>query len=436
LCAAVYYAFQPSSLSPSSHVLYLYAANPPPPSPPCFPQSNITVGLPANDNYNLAILDQTNNGGGSKVVTSGNSNVLSLHISMFGAGADSRIASVWSITNNPSLLGFRGPLATGDISGDGLPDVVVTDRLTGVFKVYKQVAGQPNTLSAPVDYTYGPSYTPTQTVVAKLAGSPLGADVVHMLYQQPSVKVLFNNGAGGGGGSLLPVQTYSWGSGGAAAAMAVGDLDSDGRKDIAVTTTGGNILWLRNTGAGFATNGALMRVCPTDPTADPGYTGVGVGEGGLALADLNGDGKLDAAVHCHHTRTTGSGGSVRTYYLRVFLGRGDGNFDSTPAFEFQTGSADPADQPMTLAVGEFNNDGRHDVALINNSGPYRVQVFMGTGNGLFNQAPPIALPFSTSPYTLVTGDVNGDGRLDLVATATDSTSTVFLVGLGNGNFVI
>jgi Bacterial Ig-like domain (group 3)/FG-GAP-like repeat/FG-GAP repeat len=200
--------------------------------------------------------------------------------------------------------------------------------------------------------------------------------------------------------------------------VAVGDLNGDGKLDL-VTTNDGDSTVSVLLGNG---NGTFQ------PHVD--YpTGFGPTE--VAVGDFNGDGKLDLAVatQCGTTPLQncfgeGAGG---TGTVSILLGNGDGTFQ--PHVEY------PGAKGGTLAgitVGDFNGDGKADVAAtdngINTSG---VSVFLGSGDGTFQPHMDLSTGSDSQPEAVAAADFNGDGKLDLVAGG--STTNVASVFLGNGD---
>jgi hypothetical protein len=138
----------------------------------------------------------------------------------------------------------------------------------------------------------------------------------------------------------------------------------------------------------------------------------------LATADLNGDGKPDLIA------ATSSG-------FNVMLNMRKGHFAST-AYSTQTSMRTTA-----LAVGDFNGDGKLDVVVRNDPSsfptagpnPASLSVFFGFGNGTFgNPQTFYVLPEESGISSLAVGDFNGDGRLDIAAAGYNSVTVVLNVG--------
>jgi hypothetical protein len=107
----------------------------------------------------------------------------------------------------------------------------------------------------------------------------------------------------------------------------------------------------------------------------------------------------------------------------VLLGNGDGTFQ--PAQNFASGS------PFSVAVGDFNGDGKPDLALANPASS-SVSVLPGNGDGTFQAAQNFGV--GTYPRSVVVGDFNGDGKPDLAtANGLGATASV-LLGNGDGTF--
>ena len=146
----------------------------------------------------------------------------------------------------------------------------------------------------------------------------------------------------------------------------------------------------------------------------PGSTSSSVG-------DFNEDRRPDLAL------VVLSETSPRSQGVSILIGRGDGTF--APQTFYETGLSRP---PTTydLVVGDFNEDGRSDLAVA--SPPSNISVLMGRGDGTFG--PATTLTLGGIPLALAAGDFDGDGHEDLVATSgLDGTVSVIL-GDGDGTF--
>lgn len=109
--------------------------------------------------------------------------------------------------------------------------------------------------------------------------------------------------------------------------------------------------------------------------------------------------------------------------VSILLGNGDGTFH--PAVNYSLGSGSP--EPAAVAVGDFNGDGKPDL-VVSDAGNGNFSILLGNGNGTFQS------PVSYSGgggYALAVGDFNGDGKLDLVFVPGNVN---VLLGNGNGTF--
>jgi hypothetical protein len=238
---------------------------------------------------------------------------------------------------------------------------------------------------------------------------------------------------GNGNGTFKPVHLY--GSGGnQAASVAVADVNGDGKPDVIVTDTNNstNIGVLLGNG-----DGTFRRVVT--------YSSGGGSPWSVAVADVNGDGKLDLLVanECAVNSVSCSEGLVG-----VLLGNGDGTF--RPAVMYSSGGPNFYN-PVSLSVADLNGDGKLDLVVTNACGTSSdcsengsVGVLLGNGDGTFNPA----MTFGTGGQgtdSVAVADVNGDGKPDLVVANLCSSSgsscsyaepgdVGVLLGNGDGTF--
>ena len=142
----------------------------------------------------------------------------------------------------------------------------------------------------------------------------------------------------------------------------------------------------------------------------------------IVTGDFNNDGNLDFAADCYNSSSASTA-------VQVFLGIGNGRFSGT-GLDVAAGTARFA---SALVSGDVNNDGLPDLIVGGYSGSYTVTVLLGKGDSTFTIASsyPILNGFATA-----LGDVNGDGKADLVSLASVAgtpASTLLSTQLGNGD---
>jgi hypothetical protein len=208
-----------------------------------------------------------------------------------------------------------------------------------------------------------------------------------------SVAVLLGNGDG----TFQTAATY--GSGGqGATSVAVGDLNGDGKPDLAVANAGSPQVGIL-LGNGDGTFQTVQR-----------YTSGGFGTSSVAIADVNGDGKLDLAiVNC------GTCG-LQEAVAGVLLGNGDGTFEPVRTVPLQQYYS------RSIAVADVNGDGKPDLVvsfsdrcgIVSVCGTGAVGVLFGNGDGTFQ---PVRM-YNIGVYAVSVvafADLNGNGRPDVVA---------------------
>src|SRR5262249_54074283 len=190
--------------------------------------------------------------------------------------------------------------------------------------------------------------------------------------------------------SFMAPVTYSVGTG--PQAIVTADLNHDGRLDLITANAGSNNISVQ-LGNGNGTFSAAHSYA------------TGVGPASVTVGDVNGDGKLDIV-------TANEGDST----VSVLLGNGDGTFQASR--NYAVGS-----QPVSVAIGNFN--GKPDI-VTPNPGANTVSLLPGNGDGTFGTAQ-TAASFIDPPQSLAVGDFNGDGKLDLaVATrGTDGSAGIY-----------
>jgi hypothetical protein len=144
----------------------------------------------------------------------------------------------------------------------------------------------------------------------------------------------------------------------------------------------------------------------------------GLAPSSVVTGDFNGDGKLDFAV-----------ADQTNNQVAIFLGNGDGTFQSGASFKVGNG-------PVSIAAGDMNNDGKLDLVICN-YGDNTVLLLSGNGDGTFRATE--SYPVGTGPVFVTLGDLNGDGTLDAILAIDDNETRDCIpfgsveVLLGNGD---
>ena len=304
-----------------------------------------------------------------------------------GALAPAPVPSVQTGGTKPSAV------AIADLNGDGRQDLVVANDGSNNVSVLLGDGGGGFSAAAKSPFLTGEARAVSATI-GDFNGDAK-TDVAVVNFSSGNVSVMLGDGLGGlarAPGS--PTSTNGLHPGPAAA----GDFNGDGKLDLAVANESGNVVVLKGDGTG-----RLSRA---------GASPFGLSPTGLGAGDFNADGKLDVAV----ANATGT--------VTILLGNGTGGLSLLPA-------AAPVNivgtAPTSLAVADLDFDGRLDIAVAN-AGSGNVSVLRGDGGGRFGPAP--GTPVSTggtSPSALALGEMNGDGKLDLVAVNAGSASVAVLL---------
>ena len=309
-------------------------------------------------------------------------------------------------------------ITAGDLNKDGKPDLVVpnpgSNSLTILMNQGKGIfsAAAPYTLSVPG----GNAVSPTAVAISDLNGDG-NLDVAVANQGTGNVAIAL----GSASGTLQPAKYVTTGTG--AVMVAAGDLNGDGKQDLVVANAG-NLDQSGGTDSGSVSvllgNGDGTFKAATSLTAGerPGF---------IAIQDVNGDGKMDLVV-LNLGLTAGYSSPANPGGLTVFLGKGDGTF--------QSGVNIPAGTtPASLAVGDLNGDGKPDIVVTTKQSEFDwvVGVLLGNGDGTFRS--PTFMEGQFGMTDVVIADLNGDSKPDLVvASCCGDTQPSYFLGKGDGTF--
>jgi len=234
------------------------------------------------------------------------------------------------------------------------------------------------------------------TFTFNLTGSTLSYTGGSLILSAPVIGTITASAATGGGVQLSI----------SAIADVRNDFNGDGRSDVLWRHDNGSFTtWLAQAGGGFASNDAnSFNAVPTE------WRIVGTG-------DFNGDGRDDVAWR----RTDGA--------FTEWLAQGNGSFVSNDANAWQV----LPNSWQVDGVGDFNGDGRDDLVWRRSDGAFTTWLGQANGGFVSNDANSFTgLP--TSWQVAATGDFNGDGRDDIAWRRSDGAFTTWLAQ-GNGSFV-
>jgi hypothetical protein len=303
---------------------------------------------------------------------------------------------------------FAGPLALGDFNGDGALDVAedyANNQLGVVLNTTPKLATTP-TFGTETDYVAPGA---DGAGAADLDGDGI-VDLASVDVADNDIQILLNATPAGAASPTIPdVQSFPTDI--APGYLAIGDLNQDGFPDLAVpnapsTTADGTVSVLFNTTA----PGALISGMSTNPSFDSG----GIGGSGAAVGDLNADGMPDVAV------ANESSDVVGVLLNTASMGATSATF--APVKPFGTGH-----QPVSVGIADMNMDGLPDLVVPDYGVTYEVSVLLNSTVAR-STTPSFAMdqPFLTGNNPIggpVLADLNADGKPD-IAVADDGGTTV------------
>jgi hypothetical protein len=284
----------------------------------------------------------------------------------------------------------NGPLslAVGDFNADGNLDLAAANGFPPSNTVSILLGNDDGTFQPHVDYATGAG---PESVVAADFNADGNIDLATANVADNTLSILLGNGTGTFESHVDYATDASpvW--------MTLGDFNGDNKLDLASSNTGAYTMSvLLGNGDGTFEDHADYATF-ANPIS-------------VSAADLNGDGKLDLFL-------SGLGAGEVPGGFSVLLGNGNGTFQ--PHVDYLLDGA--VESSLT---GDFDGDGKLDLAAEITRPAGQVQILLGNGDGTYGTA----MSFTTGydPSTLAAGDFDGDGRLDAVTTNRDNTLSVLL----------
>ena len=309
-------------------------------------------------------------------------------------------------------------MAVGDLTGDGKPDIAVTQN-DGVSLLLNKGNGTFGTAIYYDSGLGGGAYQSEMGIAIGDVNKDGKNDIVTSSYPHGDLVLFLNQGSGtfvskGSIGKIGGGQNGTFSS-----LVSMADINGDKKMDLVVSDGVGEIWTFYGKGTGVFTAGPVYPVQYWEQGPD-----------NMILADFNGDGVLDIF------KPLESG----TWDGQVILGRSDGTFQTNQAY----GWTIPPGNGGNMVVADFNGDGFPDVAYgyarSANLTQAGFEVMLGSLHGALG-APTFVSAINCGAWTewIAVGDVNGDGKADVVATINNSCVTsqgqvAVLTGLGTGKF--
>ena len=360
------------------------------------------------------------------------------------AGNDATSLSVTAVTNNAtvvndSALSFtRSTIAVGsgdsipegitttDFNNDGLADLAITDTKNSSNRVCIYLGNGSGGFTAGGTTEVG---TLPLSITTNDFNGDGKSDAAIANHADNTISILL----GVGNGNLLADPNPLWAGntvdiviGGITYTsdrpppriIVSGDFNSDGKPDLAWSNGYRNVLGTQVAG----TVGVAINNGTATPFTNASVTATGeIGNNpyGLIATDLNGDGKLDLVAANSPSLGNGS--------VSVLLGNGNGTFQS--ALNTTVGT-----RPRYLAAGDFNRDGKQDLALTQTVTDNNLRVLLGNGLGGFLSQTTFSMGADASPRGVISTDFNADGQLDLAVSSITGDNVSIFLGSGDGNF--
>ena len=356
-------------------------------------------------------------------------------------GNDAASLSATPVTNNSSVinnsaLNFTGSIitvgsgdsipegiVTADFNNDGVADLAITDVKGSDPRARIYLGNGSGGFTAGGTQTVG--INPTSIAAGDFNGDNK-FDVAVANYSDRTISVL----SGDGSGNLLAGSTFNAGApytvtiGGVPTnttnprprIIISGDFNSDGKADLAWTNDYDNVSGTEVAGTiGIAINNGTAT-----PFSSVTATGtIGNNPYGLIATDLNGDGKLDLIAA--NSPSTGNGS------ISALLGNGNGTFQS--AVNTTVGT-----RPRYFAAGDFNRDGKQDLALSQTISDNNLRILLGNGSGGFSSQSTLSMGVEAAPRGVISADFNADGYLDVAVSSVAGDNVSIFLGSGDGNF--
>jgi hypothetical protein len=287
-----------------------------------------------------------------------------------------------------SLIGSPTCIISGDWDLDGKQDIAVNNKFANSVAIYKNTStGNNISFASKIELTTG--LEPVKIATGDIDGD--GKLDLVVAINGSNVLSIYLNTSSSGNISFTPNVDFITGT--RPYSVAINDIDGDGKSELIVSNnfngTGGNsVSVFRNT----STLG--------NPSFDPKIDFItGNSPYCVATGDLDNDGKSDISVANYHSNS-----------ISIFKNTSlTGSISFLPKQDFIAGT-----YPSSISIGDLNMDGKLDLA-VTNTGTATVFAYKNTSTtGIISFASAIGFPTLNSPMSVSIGDIDGDGKPDLV----------------------
>lgn len=291
--------------------------------------------------------------------------------------------------------------ATADLDSDGKMDVVNLDEVAGGAGLVPRLSihlGKGDGTFVPTTTVNLPgTANPTSLAVGDITGDGK-LDVVITYGAMDQVQVFSGDGKGVFTGQAAVATAVK-----NPISIALADITGDGKLDAVIGHGAANGLSSLTNTAGVLGSAATITI-----------SGAATQLGGIAVADVSGDGKLDIVV---------SGATSNN--IAVLMGQGGGKFGTPTTYAMPNVTT-------RLVLADLNNDQKLDV-VTTNSGAGSVAIRLNNGTGGFGGAAPAStVAAGTSPIGITAGDFDSDGNIDVVVSNAGGGNITAFVGKGDG----
>ncbi len=361
--------------------------------------------------YSVAVGDLNGDGKPDLAVANADGNTVSIFRNTATPGG----STAATFANRVDIATGTWPtsVAIGDLDGDGKPDLAVTVRTSNVLSVYRNISTSGSltleSFAAGVDFATGTAPLTVAIADLDIDGKP---DLAIINQTNNTLSIIRNTTTSGSitAASFAPKVDFSTGSN--PYGIAIGDLDGDGKPDIAVANVSGSAVSIyRNTTiSGSITTTSFTNkidIAAESPRA-------------VAIADIDGDGKSDLIVS-----------NVQVHTLSIYRSIATPGVITTASFgakvSFATGNS-----PGAITIADLDGDNKPDVALVNVQSNlisvYRNTATLGsiTSTSLSTKTDFLV---GGNPFGIASGDLTEDGKSDLAVVSNQLGLSILRNGL-------